>query len=155
MLARRERLGVRGPAHTLVKLIQPFTTPALRLVNYTHPQYREEMAQLFLDANIAGTVGVLLARGSEGEAVADPRRQVEVEWLRDGRATTLVEATPGDGSLPELPDTRDAATTARWIERALTGEVPLPASLARQIETICGICIQNNNTSAAAIALAR
>ena len=155
MIALRERLGVRGPAHTLVKLIQPFTTPALRLVNYTHPQYREEMAQLFLEPHIAGAAGVLLARGSEGEAVADPRRQVEIEFLCDGCATTLIEAAPGDGSLPELPDTRDAATTARWIERALAREVPLPATLARQIDTICGICIPNNNARAATIARAR
>jgi anthranilate phosphoribosyltransferase len=149
LIALRERLGVRGPAHTLVKLIQPFATPALRLVNYTHPQYRDEMAKLFLDARIAGPAGVLLARGSEGEAVADPRRQVAVEWLRDGFTTTLTEAVSGIGTAPDLPAARDAATTARWIERALAGELTMPASLAQQIETISEICIQSYTKHAA------
>ncbi|TLY51835.1 MAG: DNA-binding protein YbiB [Gammaproteobacteria bacterium] len=148
LIALRQRLGVRGPAHTLVKLIQPFAAPALRLVNYTHPQYRDAMAELFLDARIAGEAGVLLARGSEGEAVADPRRQVAIEWLRGGTATTQVEAVSGTSALPELPDTRDAATTARWIERALAGAVALPAPLARQIEAICAICIREQEREA-------
>ena len=149
MIELRERLGVRGPAHTLVKLIQPFATPALRLVNYTHPQYRDEMAKLFLEGRIAGPAGVLLARGSEGEAVADPRRQVAVEWLQNGVATTLVDAASGTGVASELPTSRDAEITARWIEQALTGEVALPASLQKQVDTICGICIQKNTTHVA------
>ena len=152
LIALRDRLGVRGPAHTLVKLIQPFATPALRLVNYTHPQYRDEMTRLFLDARIAGEAGVLLARGSEGEAVADSRRQVAIEWLRDGRATTLVEAAPGDGALPELPASREAEPTARWIERALADESLLPPPLVRQIDTIVDICKPNNKTRVTSIA---
>lgn len=152
LIALRDRLGVRGPAHTLVKLIQPFARPALRLVNYTHPQYRDEMAKLFLDARVAGAAGVLLARGSEGEAVADPRRQVAIEWLRGGTATTLVEAAPGDGTVPELPSSREAEPTARWIERALADESLLPRPLARQIETIVRICRPDNNTRAATTA---
>lgn len=152
LLALRDRLGVRGPAHTLVKLIQPLAAPALRLVNYTHPQYRDEITKLFLDARIAGDAGVLLARGSEGEAVADPRRQVAIEWLHNGMAVTLAEAASGDGSLPELPDSRDAEPTARWIERAYAGDVALPPPLVRQIETIAGICTKKITTCATTIA---
>jgi len=144
MLGLRDRLGVRGPAHTMAKLIQPFAAPALRLVNYTHPQYREQMATLFADAAVAGPAGVLLARGSEGEAVADPRRQVAIEWLRGGVVTTLTEAAAGTGAVPELPEARDAATTARWIERALAGAVALPMPLQRQIEVIERICKQDS-----------
>jgi len=152
LIALRDRLGVRGPAHTLVKLIQPFAAPALRLVNYTHPQYRDEMTRLFLDARIAGPAGVLLARGSEGEAVADPRRQVAIEWLRDGVATTLVDAAPGDGALPQLPASREAEPTARWIERALADESLLPLPLVRQIDTIVDICKPNKKTRVTLIA---
>ncbi|MBS0583447.1 MAG: DNA-binding protein YbiB, partial [Proteobacteria bacterium] len=90
--------------------------------------------------------------GSEGEAVADPRRQVAIEWLRDGAATTLVEAAPGDGALPELPPSRDAEPTARWIERALADESLLPPPLARQIATIAHICKTNNNARGTSIA---
>jgi len=141
LIALRDRLGVRGPAHTLVKLLQPFATPALRLVNYTHPEYRDEIARLFLDARAAGDAGVLLARGSEGEAAADPRRQVAIEWLHDGTATRLVEAAAGDGTLPELPASREAEPTARWIEQALADAALLPPPLARQIDAITGICL--------------
>lgn len=154
LIALRDRLGVRGPAHTLVKLLQPFSTPALRLVNYTHPEYRDEMTRLFLDARVGGEAGVLLARGSEGEAVADPRRQVAIEWLRDGSATTLVEAAPGDGTVPELPPSRDAQPTARWIERALADASLLPAPLAKQIETIRRICLKENTRTARIVRLA-
>ncbi|HEX7914113.1 DNA-binding protein YbiB [Rudaea sp.] len=154
LIALRDRLGVRGPAHTLVKLIQPFAQPALRLVNYTHPEYRDEMTKLFLDARIVGEAGVLLARGNEGEAVADPRRQVGIEWLRDGHATTLVEAASGDGTVPELPPSREAQPTARWIERALADASLLPAPLAKQIETISDICLAKNTRTARIVRLA-
>lgn len=143
LIAMRERLGVRGPAHTVVKFLQPFAAPALRLVNYTHPPYRDALAELFADAAIAGPAGVLLARGSEGEAVADPRRQVAVEWLRDGIATTVIEAGPS-ATAAELPADREAATTARWIERVLAAALAPPATLARQVELIAELCGTNN-----------
>lgn len=140
LLALRERLGLRNSAHTVVKLLNPFAGPALRLVNYTHPPYRNALFELFTQVAPPPAPGVLLARGSEGEAAADPRRQVEVEWLADGAAQTLVEAARGDGieALP-LPAI-DAATTARWTERALAGEVAIPAPLRHQVETIVALC---------------
>src|SRR5690606_5822729 len=46
-LALRGTLGVRNSAHTVVKLIQPFKGPALRLVNYTHPPYRDTLIEYF------------------------------------------------------------------------------------------------------------
>jgi anthranilate phosphoribosyltransferase len=39
LLAMRRNLGVRNSAHTLVKILQPFEGPALRLTSYTHPEY--------------------------------------------------------------------------------------------------------------------
>jgi len=144
LLHTRARIGVRGPAHMIAKLLQPFATPALRLVNYTHPSYRDNIAALFADAGLAGPAGVLLARGSEGEAVADPRRQVAVEWLRNGAATALIDPIAMVGPAPDLPTARDAATTARWIERALAGLVEWPESLTRQVDAIERICNHNN-----------
>src|SRR5450830_577224 len=41
MLSLRRILGVRNSTHTLVKIMQPFAGPALRLVSYTHPEYLE------------------------------------------------------------------------------------------------------------------
>ncbi|WP_205962729.1 DNA-binding protein YbiB [Pararobbsia silviterrae] len=137
LLALRRVLGVRNSTHTLVKLLQPFAEPALRLVNYTHPPYRDNLSQLFRDHPDAAAGGALLARGTEGEAVADTRRQVQIDWIHDGEAETLVESERRADDAPpaELPE-RDAASTARWIERVLAGEQAAPPEIVRQVEVI-------------------
>lgn len=139
LLALRERIGLRNSAHTIVKLLDPFVGPALRLVNYTHPPYRDALFELFTEHAPPTAPGVLLARGSEGEAAADPRRQVETEWLADGRAQTLIEAVRSDGleSVP-LPAI-DAIATAHWTKQALAGEVAIPAPLQHQVDMIVAL----------------
>ncbi|WP_176079417.1 DNA-binding protein YbiB [Paraburkholderia tropica] len=138
LLSLRRRMGVRNSTHTLVKLLQPFAQPGLRLVNYTHPPYRESLSALFAAHPEAAVGGALLARGTEGEAVADTRRQVQVDWLHDGVCDTLIEPERSSPDAPEvdLPEGRDAPTTAEWIADVLRGEVPVPNAIARQMETI-------------------
>jgi anthranilate phosphoribosyltransferase len=138
LLSLRARMGVRNSTHTLVKLLQPFAQPGLRLVNYTHPPYRESLSALFAAHPDAATGGALLARGTEGEAVADTRRQVQVDWLHDGICETLVEPERSSPNAPEvaLPEGRDAQTTAAWIEAVLRGDAPVPEAIVRQVETI-------------------
>lgn len=141
LLALRRIMGVRNSTHTLVKIMQPFAPAGLRLVNYTHPEYRESLAALFLQHPEAAAGGALLARGTEGEAVADTRRQVRIDWLHDGLAETLVEAerSSPDAEPISLPESRDAATTAAWIKAVLTGTAAVPPTLARQVEAIARI----------------
>ncbi|RDU99913.1 DNA-binding protein YbiB [Trinickia dinghuensis] len=141
LLALRRVMGVRNSTHTLIKILQPFAPAGLRLVNYTHPSYRDSLAELFLGHPEAAAGGALLARGTEGEAVADTRRQVQIDWLHDGIADTLVspERSSQGETGPELPAARDAETTARWIESVLAGKAPVPPTLARQVEHIVGI----------------
>ncbi|KVN01159.1 DNA-binding protein YbiB [Burkholderia stagnalis] len=141
LLAMRGVLGVRNSTHTLVKILQPFAAAGLRLVNYTHPPYRDSLAQLFRDHPAAARGGALLARGTEGEAVADTRRQVQVDWLHDGACDTLIEAERASADAPPvaLPESRDAATTAAWTDAVLRGEIPVPETVARQVETIVRI----------------
>lgn len=141
LLALRRRMGVRNSTHTLVKLLQPFAQPGLRLVNYTHPPYRESLSALFAAHHDAAAGGALLARGTEGEAVADTRRQVQVDWLHDGVCETLIEPERSSADAPEvaLPEGRDAPTTAEWIEAVLRGDAPVPEAIARQVETIARI----------------
>ncbi|HKT98961.1 MAG TPA: DNA-binding protein YbiB [Paraburkholderia sp.] len=138
LLSLRRRMGVRNSTHTLVKLLQPFAQPGLRLVNYTHPPYRESLSALFAAHPDAAVGGALLARGTEGEAVADTRRQVQVDWLHDGVCETLIEPVRSSPEMPEidLPEGRDAPTTAAWIEAVLRGDAPVPEAIARQVETI-------------------
>ena len=126
MLALRGRLGVRNSAHTLVKMLQPFAGPALRIVSVTHPEYLVRMREFFTTHDTAA----LLLRGAEGEAVAHPRREPTVEWAFGGHVETWKEEA---GSAPELPD-RDARETARWIESVLDGKEPVPAAIRHQVE---------------------
>jgi anthranilate phosphoribosyltransferase len=141
LLALRQVMGVRNSTHTLVKILQPFSPAGLRLVNYTHPPYRESLATLFLGHPDAAAGGALLARGTEGEAVADTRRQVQIDWLHDGVSETLAtaERSSPESAEVELPEARDAATTAAWIDAVLKGEAPVPPTLARQVEMIARI----------------
>jgi anthranilate phosphoribosyltransferase len=141
LLALRARMGVRNSTHTLVKILQPFTPAGLRLVNYTHPPYRDSLTQLFNSHPEAAVGGALLARGTEGEAVADTRRQVQVDWLHDGVCETRVPHQRSSPDAPEvdLPEARDAATTAAWIAAVLRGEAPVPSTLERQVELIVDV----------------
>ncbi|QKM48432.1 hypothetical protein B7760_02468 [Burkholderia glumae] len=96
---------------------------------------------MFVEHPEAAAGGALLARGTEGEAVADTRRQVQVDWLHDGRCETLLapERSSPDAPPVALPESKDAATTAAWTRAVLDGAVPVPDALARQVETILRI----------------
>jgi anthranilate phosphoribosyltransferase len=150
LLGLRRLLGVRNSTHTLVKLLQPFATPGLRLVNYTHPAYRESLSALFDGHPELSRGGILLARGTEGEAVADTRRQVQIDWLHDGLTETVVPAARrSDDAPPHLPPTREADVTARWIEGVLAGRAPVPEAVAAQAQTIVRI-VQEGRSAVAA-----
>ena len=126
LLAMRARLGVRSSAHTLAKLIDPFSGKALRVVPVTHPDYLKRMRE-FLSA--AGTPAMLL-RGSEGEPVAGPRRALAMECYHDGASVSLASAEFSPEAA--LPASIEAGETVRWIRAALAGEVPIPQTLLRQ-----------------------
>ncbi len=139
MLALRKRLGVRSSAHTLVKMLQPFAGPALRIVSVTHPEYLVRMREFFTQHDTAA----LLLRGAEGEAVAHPRREHAIEWLFGGQSQTWApdpvrpersDAESKDERSLSTPASRDADVTARWIESVLSGQGPMPAAIAHQIE---------------------
>ncbi|MBC7683619.1 MAG: DNA-binding protein YbiB, partial [Bdellovibrionales bacterium] len=74
LLALRRILGVRSSTHTLVKMLQPFEGPALRLVSYTHPEYLETLGQYFQQAAPHERGDAFLMRGTEGETVANANR---------------------------------------------------------------------------------
>jgi anthranilate phosphoribosyltransferase len=127
VLALRGDIGLRGPGHTLAKMLQPFTVPAVRLVSVTHPEYLKRMREFF--TQYAG--GALLLRGAEGEAVAHPRREPMVDWC-DGRSSQTWAA--GVEENPALPESRDAAVTASWITQALAGKCAVPAAITHQVQ---------------------
>jgi anthranilate phosphoribosyltransferase len=72
LLALRKILGVRNSTHTLVKLLQPFTTPALRLTSYTHPEYQQMLQHYFSQRAPHEAGDVFLMRGTEGKRLPVP-----------------------------------------------------------------------------------
>ncbi len=116
-----------------MKILQPFTGPALRLVSYTHPEYLETLGEYFLTAPPAERGDAFLMRGTEGETVANANRAQQIDWFHEGQRTLLVQRDAPTDDVAELPEQRDAATTAAWIGRALKGEVPVPASITEQV----------------------
>ncbi|GIZ51265.1 DNA-binding protein YbiB [Noviherbaspirillum aridicola] len=142
LLSLRRRLGVRNSTHTLVKMLQPFQGPALRLTSYTHPEYLEMLSEYFAVAAPPERGDAFLMRGTEGETVANAKRAQQIEWFHDRQRTILVQKQEPVDELPPLPHESDAVTTARWIERALAGQEPVPAPIAQQVEHCLHISMQ-------------
>ncbi|KQY05657.1 glycosyl transferase [Massilia sp. Root133] len=132
-LALRRILGVRNSTHTIVKILQPFEGPALRLVSYTHPEYLAMLTEYFATAAPHARGDAFLMRGTEGETVANANRAQEINWFHAGQKTLLVERDAPTDELAPAPEGRDAAATADWIARALRGEQPVPPPIAAQV----------------------
>jgi anthranilate phosphoribosyltransferase len=133
LLSLRRILGVRSSTHTLVKILQPFAGPALRLVSYTHPEYLDMLGDYFTRAAPAERGDAFLMRGTEGETVANANRANQIDWFHEGQRTLLVQRDAPTDELAQVPEARDAATTAAWIACALRGEVPVPPSITEQV----------------------
>jgi anthranilate phosphoribosyltransferase len=134
LLEVRRTIGLRNPAHSLVKLMNPTNRQdALIVTSYTHPEYLSSMTEtLQLTQQNA-----MLLRGTEGEAVADARRRPRMDGFIHGQPISLCDTQEGSlAQLPDLPKTCDAAATAQYIQQVLTGEKPVPAPITAQVEHI-------------------
>lgn len=134
LLQLRRLLGLRNSTHTLVKIMQPFAQPALRLVSYTHPEYLTTLTDYFSTEADPARGDVFLMRGTEGETVANAKRANAITWFHDRVATQLVERQAPVDEAPPLPAASDAQTTALWIQEVLQGRQPVPAPIAEQVE---------------------
>jgi len=139
LLEVRRVVGLRNPAHSLVKLMNPVAGKALIVSSYTHPEYAQSMAATFelIQAN------ALLLRGTEGEAVADARRMPQMDGFIAGQRGSLQEAQSGSLlALPGLPQSPDAAATAAYVREVLAGRSEVPAPIAVQVEHILRLISQ-------------
>ena len=144
LLDVRRVVNLRNPAHSLVKLMNPCAGKSLIVSSYTHPEYAISMAETFTLMQS----DALLIRGTEGEAVADPRRTPKMQAFVGGHATDLQAYQAGAlPSLPELPTEIDADSTAAYIRRVMQGELPVPAPIAQQVAHILQISGQMRTTS--------
>jgi anthranilate phosphoribosyltransferase len=133
LLEVRQVLKLRNPAHSLVKLMNPCTGRSLLVTSYTHSEYAATMAQtlelLERDA--------LLLRGTEGEAVADPRRAPRMQAFLRGHAVGMHSTQVGSPTqLPDIPPGPEVAGTVSYIRRVLDGAAPVPQPIAEQVSCI-------------------
>lgn len=133
LLDARWTIGLRNSGHTIAKLLDPCPAgTALRVVNYTHPEYGQMLTE-FLQETIANA---MLLRGTEGEPVADPRRMPRLDVFIDGFMRPELSVPAHEGvlrELPVLPRSCDAATTAMYIQSVISGEKPAPGPLTQQV----------------------
>jgi anthranilate phosphoribosyltransferase len=132
LLDVRRVVGLRNPAHSLVKLMNPCDRPAVVVGSYTHPEYALSMAATLRLVQATA----LLLRGTEGEPVADPRRTPAMDAFANGEVTRVQE--PQGGSLVSVPGlpAPDEQSTANWIQSVLAGQEPIPTSIALQVAHI-------------------
>ena len=136
LLDARATIGLRNPAHSLVKHFNPLAasgTDSLVVGCYTHPEYSISMELTHAEAGSHA----LLLRGMEGEPVADPRRLPAMRGILGGQK--VLELSHEAGSVPvppELPAGLDIAATATFTQDVLEGRRPVPAPIAVQIATI-------------------
>ncbi|MES2582689.1 MAG: DNA-binding protein YbiB [Pseudomonadota bacterium] len=133
LLDVRRVVGLRNPAHSLVKLMSPVQGKSLLISSYTHPEYAISMAETL--AVMGGNA--LLLRGTEGEAVADPRRTPKMQGFINGEVVDQQAHQDGTlTTLPELPSGLDAASTAAYIRSVMDGAQPVPTPIAQQVAHI-------------------
>jgi len=133
LLAVREVIGLRTPAHSAVKLVAPCTGPALLVASYTHTEYFALLGATFATRG----AHALLSRGLEGEVAADPRRQPRYDAYVGGVHQLVQEQQPGTlETVQGLPEQIDVASTAAYTRRVLAGDAPVPEALAQQVRHI-------------------
>ena len=152
LLDVRRAVGLRNPAHSLVKLMAPCSGASLVVSSYTHPEYAVSMAATFarMESN------ALLLRGTEGEVVADPRRSPQMTGFLRGHPMLMQEAHSGPlAVVPDLPKEIDAQTTADYIRDVLVGHKPVPTPIAQQVAHILyltkQVALQTNEPSPATV----
>ncbi len=139
LLEVRRVLGLRNPAHSLVKLINPAEGKSLVVSSYTHPEYAVSMAATFerVKAN------AMLLRGTEGEGVADPRRLPQMQGFINGQRVLNEEGLRGTlPSVPDLPKDIDVSSTATYIQSVLAGTSPVLPSISQQVAHIVHLVSQ-------------
>lgn len=136
LLDVRWTIGLRNSGHTVAKMLDPVCGHrALRVSSYTHPEFGELMSTYAKTAS----ANMMLLRGTEGEAVADPRRLPRMDTWLDGQPRSELSCAAHEGVLAEmplLPRSHDAASTAVYIQAVVSGEKPAPAPLELQVNLL-------------------
>ena len=133
LLALRSRLGLRNPAHTLCKLLDPCPGTSIRVVNVTHPEYLIRMSTLLKQQQTTA----MLMRGTEGEPFANPKRRPELLGFHHGEAITLYPAEEGGTPpIPGWPESADFDQNVGLIQTLIAKPETIPQPLHDQVAAL-------------------
>jgi anthranilate phosphoribosyltransferase len=135
LLQVRSVIGLRNSGHMVAKLLAPAGHGVMRVINHTHPEFAVLTAALVANAHM----DAMLLRGTEGEPVADPRRQPQMTVCLRGTVCPPLCVPAHEGvltELPVLPREIDAASTAHYIQSVVSGEKPAPTPIRQQVESL-------------------
>lgn len=139
LLDLRWQVGLRNSGHTVAKLLA-LAAPGscVRVVNHTHPEYAESLAQFLTETR----ADALLLRGTEGEPVADARRTPRMDAFIGGQRIESIGVPAQGGVLarvPDLPAAIDAASTAAYITAALREPDRVPGPVRAQVAALTAL----------------
>ncbi len=133
LLALRTRLGLRNPAHTLCKLLDPCPGRSIRVVNVTHPEYLIRMESLLK----AQQTTALLMRGTEGEPFANPKRRPELLGFHGGKTLTLYPSEEGGAPpIPGWPESNKLEQNVALIQALLKAPENIAHPLVDQVSAL-------------------
>ncbi|AKC32177.1 DNA-binding protein YbiB [Candidatus Pantoea carbekii] len=129
-LLLRWRMGVRNSAHTLVKLVNPFSEhAALRITSVSHLIYISRITK-FLQSIEASAI---LLIGTEGEVYANPLCCSKMNIIQ-GTSPISAVLCKYEPALPvTLPKSKSPRDTAIWVKEVINGEHMVPQSLRMQL----------------------
>ncbi|ALC96053.1 hypothetical protein AMC77_01575 [Candidatus Profftella armatura] len=123
-------LGIRNSSHLLVKIIQPLSIPALRLVSYTHPEYLKILSDYFYNEKSLGDI--FLMQGTEGEVIPNIRNSKQIiHWFHDNKYTKLTKEQNKEISFPKNSNIND---NVLWIQSVLDNKLPIPSTIINQVK---------------------
>ena len=130
LYALANRLGLQNVAPKLESLLEPFAGHGVRIVRVADASLRETIE----DACDEDGLDALVFCGADDDAFVDPQRRPRIVAIQGGRRSVLFEwETGATARRMILPDPCDVPATARWIRRALAGDMPVPYPLVNQL----------------------
>jgi anthranilate phosphoribosyltransferase len=130
LYALANRLGLQNVAPKLESLLEPFAGHGVRIVGVADASLRETIE----DACDEDGLDALVFCGADDDAFVDPQRRPRIVAIQGGRRSVLFEwETGATARRMILPDPCDVPATARWIRRALAGDMPVPYPLVNQL----------------------
>lgn len=136
LLDVRLKMGLRNCGHSMVKLLNPVDDSlgsSLLITSYTHSEYLGPMMHTLIA--IGGNA--MIVHGTEGESVADARRQPQMDALINGKVRPLVPGLGGPLAPPEgFPLHNDLDANIGYIASVLDGRCPIPKPIAQQLKWI-------------------